>query len=77
MAIEPISFAEIAATATPQGAVLYGLTANGMVYEYNFSREVWIPLPMRALPANGSHENIIGLRGRSGVCFTTGTASSR
>jgi hypothetical protein len=68
MAIEPISFAEIATAVTPQGAVLYGLTAKGAVYEYNFSREVWIPLPMRALPENGSQENIIGLRGRSGIC---------
>jgi len=68
MAIEPISFTEIATTGTPQGAVLYGLTAQGVVYEYNFSREVWIPLPMRALPQNGSKENIIGLRGPGGLC---------
>jgi hypothetical protein len=68
MAIEPISFTAIATATTPQGAVLYGLTAKGAVYEYNFSREVWIPLPMRALPQNGSTENIIGLRGPGSVC---------
>jgi hypothetical protein len=67
MAIETVSFAQIATAATPKGAVLYGLTANGAVYEYNFSREVWIPLPRRALPENGYQENVIGLRGRSGV----------
>jgi hypothetical protein len=67
MAIETVSFAQIATAATPKGAVLYGLTANGAVYEYNFSREVWIPRPRRALPENGYQENVIGLRGRSGV----------
>jgi hypothetical protein len=67
MAIETISFAQIATAMTPNGAVLYGLTANGTVYEYNFSREVWIPVPMRALPQNGVQENVIGLRG-PGVC---------
>jgi hypothetical protein len=66
MAIEMISFAQIATAVTPKGAVLYGLTASGVVYEYNYSREVWIPLPMRALPENGSQENVIGLRGPGG-----------
>jgi hypothetical protein len=66
MAIEMISFAQIATAVTPKGAVLYGLTASGVVYEYNYSREVWIPLPMRALPENGSQTNVIGLRGPGG-----------
>jgi hypothetical protein len=63
MATETVSFTQIATAATPKGAVLYGLTAGGAVYEYNYSREVWIPVLMRALPENGSHENVIGLRG--------------
>jgi len=63
MPIETIHFAHIATAATPKGAVLYGLTSTGAVYEFNFSREVWIPLPMRALPENGMQENVIGLRG--------------
>jgi hypothetical protein len=63
MAIETVSFAQITTAATPKGAVLYGLTTGGAVYEYNYSREVWVPVPMRALPENSSHENIIGLRG--------------
>jgi hypothetical protein len=69
MAIETIGFAQIATAATTKGAVLYGLTAGGAVYEYNYSREVWVPVQMRALPENGSHENVIGLRGpgRSGT----------
>ena len=67
MAIETVSFAQLATAATPRGAMLYGLTANGAVYEYNFSREVWIPVPMRALPENGLQENVIGLRGPGGV----------
>lgn len=66
MAIERVTLAQIATAATPKGAVLYGLTDDGVVYEYNFSREVWIPLPMRALPENGVHENVIGLRGPGG-----------
>ena len=65
MAIETVSFAQLATAATPNGAALYGLTANGAVYEYNFSREVWIPVPMRALPKNGLQESVIGLRGPS------------
>ena len=67
MALETISVTQIATAMTPNGAVLYGLTANGTVYEYNFSREVWIPVPMLALPKNGLQENVIGLRGPS-VC---------
>jgi len=67
MAIEMVSFAQIAAAATPKGAVLYGLTAHGAVYEYNFSREVWIPVPMRALPETRFQENVIGLRGPGGI----------
>ena len=63
MDISTINFSQIATAATPKGAVLYGLTTSGVVYEYNFSREVWIPIPMRALPQNGSQENVIGLRG--------------
>jgi hypothetical protein len=63
MAIITINFSQIATAATQTGAVLYGLTADGMVYEYNFSREVWIPLPMHALPQNGFQENVVGLRG--------------
>src|SRR5262245_66440119 len=56
MGIETVGFVQIATAATPKGAVLYGLTTSGVVYEYNYSREVWIPLPMRALPENGSQE---------------------
>lgn len=63
MATITITFSHIATAATPRGAVLYGLTTSGVVYEYNFSREVWIPLPMQALPQNGFQENVIGLRG--------------
>jgi hypothetical protein len=66
MAIENVSFAQIATAATPNGAVLYGLTPDGAVYEYNYSREVWIPLLMRVLPGNGSQEHVIGLRGPAG-----------
>ena len=66
MATETISFAQIATAGTPNGAVLYGLTAGGAVYEYNYSREVWIPVLMRMLPGNGSDENVIGLRGPGG-----------
>ena len=66
MAIENVSFAQIATAATPNGAVLYGLTSEGAVYEYNYSREVWIPVLMRVLPGNGSHERVIGLRGPGG-----------
>lgn len=67
MAIETVSFTQIATAVTPKGAVLYGLTASGVVYEYNYSREVWIPLPMRALPENGLQANVIGLRGPGGM----------
>ena len=63
MGTETVGFAQIATATTPKGAVLYGLTTSGVVYEYNYSREVWIPLPMRALPENGSQTNVIGLRG--------------
>jgi len=66
MAVETVSFAQIATAVTPKGAVLYGLTATGVVYEYNYSREVWIPLPMRALSENGLQANVIGLRGPGG-----------
>ena len=69
MTIETIGFAQIATAATPKGAVLYGLTASGAVYEYNYSREVWVPVPMRALPENELHENVVGLRGPG--AFTT------
>jgi hypothetical protein len=65
MTIETVSFVQIVTTVTSKGAVIYGLTANGAVYEYNFSREVWIPLPMRALPENEVRESVIGLRGPS------------
>jgi hypothetical protein len=66
LAIETISFAQIATATTSRGAVLYGLTPGGAVFEYNFSREVWVPMPMRALPGNGSQENVVGLRGPGG-----------
>ena len=66
MAIETVSFTQIATAVTSKGAVLYGLTASGVVYEYNYSREVWIPLPMRALTENGLQANVIGLRGPGG-----------
>ncbi|MET0850994.1 MAG: hypothetical protein ABW020_07705, partial [Candidatus Rokuibacteriota bacterium] len=61
MASETISFGQIATASTPRGAVLYGLTSDGAVFEYNFSREVWVPVQMRALPVNGSHESVVGL----------------
>ena len=67
MAIETVSFVHITTAVTPKGAVLYGLTASGIVYEYNFSREVWIPLPMRALPENELQQNVVGLRGPGGA----------
>jgi len=66
MTVETVSFAQIATAVTPKGAVLYGLTASGVVYEYNYSREVWVPLPMRALTENGLQANVIGLRGPGG-----------
>lgn len=66
MAIPRVNVRQIATAATPKGAVLYGLTDDGVVYEYNFSREVWIPLRMQALPENGTQENVIGLRGPGG-----------
>jgi hypothetical protein len=54
---------QIVTAVTHQGALLYGLTTSGAVYEYNFSREVLIPLPMRALPAGSPGINVVGLRG--------------
>ena len=60
---ETVSFVQIVTAVTHQGALLYGLTTNGAVYEYNFSREVWIPLPMRALPEDSPGVNVVGLRG--------------
>jgi hypothetical protein len=65
MTIETVSFVQIVTAVTPKGAVLYGLTSSGAVHEYNFSREVWIPLPMRALPESEVRESVIGLRGAS------------
>ena len=64
---ETVSFVQIVTAVTHQGAVLYGLTTNGAVYEYNFSREVWIPLPMRALPEGSPGINVVGLRGPGGT----------
>jgi hypothetical protein len=64
---ESVSFVQIVAAVTPQGALLYGLTTSGVVYEYNFSREVWIPLPMRALPEGAPDINVVGLRGPGGI----------
>jgi hypothetical protein len=58
---------QIVTAVTHQGALLYGLTKTGVVYEYNFSREVWIPLPMRALPEGSPDINVIGLRGPGGT----------
>jgi hypothetical protein len=64
---ETVSFVQIVTAVTPQGALLYGLTTSGVVYEYNFSREVWIPLPMRALPEGSPGDiNVVGLRGPGG-----------
>jgi hypothetical protein len=64
---ETVSFVQIVTAVTPQGVLLYGLTTSGVVYEYNFSREVWIPLPMRALPESSPGEiNVVGLRGPGG-----------
>ena len=61
---ETVSFVQIVTAVTSQGALLYGLTTSGVVYEYNFSREVWIPLPMRALPEGSPGDiNVVGLRG--------------
>jgi hypothetical protein len=70
MAIRRINVRQIATAGTSKGAVLYGLTDDGVVYEYNFSREVWIPLHMQALPENGVQENVIGLRGPGGYTAT-------
>lgn len=67
MALETVTFVQIAAATILKGAVLYGLTSHGAVYEYNFSREVWIPVPMRALPEVGFQENVIGLRGPGSI----------
>jgi hypothetical protein len=64
---ETVSFVQIVTAVTHQGALLYGLTTSGVVYEYNFSREVWIPLPMRALPEGSADINVVGLRGPSGT----------
>ena len=65
---ETVSFVQIVTAVTPQGALLYGLTTSGVVYEYNFSREVWIPLPMRALPEGSPGDiNVVGLRGPGGT----------
>jgi hypothetical protein len=64
---ETVSFVQIVTAVTHQGALLYGLTTSGTVYEYNFSREVWIPLPMRALPEGSPNTNVIGLRGPGGT----------
>ena len=63
---ETVSFVQIVTAVTQQGALLYGLTTSGTVYEYNFSREVWIPLPMRALPPGSPGVNVVGLRGPGG-----------
>jgi len=46
---------------------------RGVVYEYNFSREVWLSLPMRALSENGLQQNVVGLRGPFGTEFRVGT----
>jgi hypothetical protein len=64
---ETVSFVQIVTAVTRQGPVLYGLTTSGAVYEYNFSREVWIPLPMRALPEGSPDSNVVGLRGPGGA----------
>lgn len=64
---ETVSFVQIVTAVTHQGALLYGLTTNGTVYEYNFSREVWIPLPMRALAEDSPGINVVGLRGPGGT----------
>jgi hypothetical protein len=63
---ETVSFVQIVTAVTQRGALLYGLTTGGTVYEYNFSREVWIPLPMRALPEGSPGINVVGLRGPGG-----------
>ena len=64
---ETVSFVQIVTAVTHQGALLYGLTTSGAVYEYNFCREVWIPLPMRALPEGSPGINVVGLRGPGGT----------
>jgi hypothetical protein len=64
---ETVSFVQIVTAVTQQGALLYGLTTSGAVYEYNFSREVWIPVPMRALPQGSPGVNVVGLRGPGGT----------
>jgi hypothetical protein len=60
---ETVSFVQIVTAVSHQGVLLYGLTTSGVVDEYNFGREVWIPLPMRALPEGSGDVNVIGLRG--------------
>jgi len=65
---ETVSCVKIVTAVTHQGTLLYGLTESGVVYEYNFSREVWIPLPMRALPEGSPGDiNVVGLRGPGGT----------
>jgi hypothetical protein len=64
---ETVSFVQIVTAVTPKGALLYGLTTSGALYEYNFSREVWVPLPMRALAAGSPDINVVGLRGPGGT----------
>ena len=64
---ETVSFVQIVTAVSQQGALLYGLTTSGAVYEYNFSREVWIPVPMRALPQGSPGVNVVGLRGPGGT----------
>ena len=64
---ETVTFVQIVTAVTHQGALLYGLTSSGAVYEYNFSREVWIPLPMRALHEGPPGLNVVGLRGPGGT----------
>ena len=66
MAIETISFAQIATAVTLKGAVLYGLTTGGVVYEYNYSREVWIPLPMQRFRRTDHRQTSSAFVGQAG-----------
>ena len=54
---ETVSFVQIVIAVTPQGALLYGLTTSGVVYEYNFSRHPKAD-PSRPNPTFNKHQEM-------------------
>jgi hypothetical protein len=44
-----LTFVQIVTGTVRDRVTLFGLATNGEVYEYNSTREGWIPLPMVAL----------------------------